>query len=295
MPKEFYKRTFTAGRYRKVVLYTRPLPGDSATVRAAKSAKSTGAQRYINIANCTERLLWLLCCNFDHKSAAFVTLTYDDEHLPGSRDAVKQNMQTLIPKVRRAFRQAGQEFPVVYTVEGFPLKSLRQADSAWEIAPWKDQRRWDALAEDSEDELREEQVRLHAHAFLLLPNDEDRALIRSLWPYGKVHINYIRVNDFTSFQRLAAYVTKESRMGIRPVNERSYVPSLGLIKPEVNGRWCEADEAISTPPSAEKELRHIYDKDPCTGAFKETLMYRFPRSNAVKPQPYKSKGRISHR
>ena len=203
---------------------------------------------------------------------------------------MKQNMQTLIPKVRRAFRQAGQKFPVIYTVEGFPLKSLRQADSAWETAPWKDQRRWDALAEDSEDELREEQVRLHAHAFLLLPNDEDRALIRSLWPYGKVHINYILVNDFTSFQRLAAYVTKESRMGIRPENERSYIPSQGLTQPDTDGHWCSEFEGIAAPANAER-LASGESHDDVYGSHMEYAMFRLPRE-AQLAKPYKSKGRI---
>ena len=273
-------------------MYTRPLPGDSGTVRAAKSLKSSGAQRYINIATCTERLLWLLCCNYDHKSAAFVTLTYADDHLPPSRADVKEDMKLLIRKARPAFRLAGLEFPVIYTVEGQPSKSLRQADSSWETAPWKDQRRWAALDDESEVELHEEPVRLHAHAFLLLPSDEDRALIRSLWPKGRVHINYIRVNDFTSFQRLAAYVTKESRLGLRPACERSYIPSIGLIKPSIDGRWCDADESLALPASAE-ELRRGGSHDASTNSHMDYLTYRFPRTNPAKQKPYMSKGRIS--
>lgn len=261
-------------------------------MRAAKSARSSGAQRYINIQSAEERLLWLLCCNYDKKSAAFVTLDYNNQHLPNSRDAVKDHVKKLIRKARHAFRMAGLEFPVIYTVEGQPNSALRPAESMWEVAPWKDQRKWDALDEDSEDELTEETVRLHAHAFMLLPTDEDRALIRSLWPHGKVNINYIRVNDFRSFQRLAAYVTKESRMGVRPPGERSYIPSLGLIQPEIDGRWCDEGEGLSLPSTAE-ELRRGGNHDASTNSHLEYLTYRFPRDNIASPKPYKSKGRIS--
>ena len=290
--KEFYVRTFSAGRYRKVVRYTRPLPGDSPTVRASKAMKTSAAARYINIANCTERLLWLLCCNYDQKDAAFVTFTYRDDCLPASRSGVQEDVKKLIRKSRPAFKRSALPFPVIYTVEGQPSKVLPQADSAWETVPWKDRKKWDALEEDSDVPLVEDTVRLHAHAFLLLPDEEDRALIRSLWPHGKVHINYIRVNDFTSFVRLAAYVTKESRMGIRPVGERSYIPSLGLIQPQVDGHWCGENEGIAVPTSAEKVLRHGDNHDDVYGSHCEWVTYRFPRPNAAAPKSYQPKGRI---
>ena len=41
-------RTFSAGRYRKVVRYPRTLPGDAPAVRSAKRGHSEAAQRYIN-------------------------------------------------------------------------------------------------------------------------------------------------------------------------------------------------------------------------------------------------------
>lgn len=289
--KEFYVQTFSAGRYRKVVRYPRSLPGDSPATRSAKHQRSAAAQRYINIRDSTEHLLWLLCCNYDHKSAAFLTLTFDDAHLPPSRVAVKDAVRKMIRQLRPVFRNRGDAFPVIYTVEGQPSKALRQADSSWEIAPWKDRRRWDALDEKSEDELQEDTVRLHAHMFLLLPQKEDRELVRSFWPYGQCYINHIRVNEFESFQRLAAYVTKESRMGIRPENERAYVPSLGLIKPSKDGHWCEESETIGFPLGSEW-LGDGNDRDYTTGYETNWIMYRFPRP-AQPPKPYASKGRIS--
>lgn len=271
--------------------YPRTLPGDAPTVRSAKRGHSEAAQRYINIRDATERLQWLLCCNYDDKSAAFLTLTFDDDHLPTSRDGVRACVKKSIRQMRPYFRNRGDPFPVIYTVEGQPERQLPQADSNWEVAPWKDSRRWDALDEKSEDDLNEETVRLHAHMFLLLPEKSDWDHVRSAWPYGHVYINYIKVNDFRSFQRLAAYVTKESRLGTRPENEKAYVPSQGLIKPEKYGRWCNEAEGIRMPMGAEW-LGDGHERDFVTGHEREWITYRFPRPTNP-PKAYESKGRIS--
>ena len=273
--------------------YPRTLPGDTPTVRSAKRGHSEAAQRYINIRDATERLQWLLCCNYDDKAAAFLTLTFDDEHLPTSRDGVRACAKKSIRQMRSYFRNRGDPFPVIYTVEGQPERQLPQADSNWEVAPWKDSRRWDALDEKSEDDLHEETARLHAHMFLLLPEKSDWDHVRSAWPYGHVYINYIKVNDFRSFQRLAAYVTKESRLGVRPENEKAYVPSLGLIQPQVDGRWCNEAETIGVPMGAEP-LGSGHDRDDITGYERSWIRYRFPRPTNPPGSIYEPKGRIAN-
>lgn len=293
MPKEFYIRTFSAGRYRKVIRYPRSLPGDNAAARQAKHQLSAAAQRYINIRDATENLQWLLCCNYDRKSAAFLTMTFDDDHLPDSRDGVRNYVRKFVRQARPYFEDRPEGFPVIYTIEGQPEPRLPQANSAWEVSPWKDTPKWNALDPKSEDELRENTVRLHAHMFLLLPEKSDKELVKSLWSYGVAYINYIKVNDFQSFVRLAAYVTKESRLGTRPANERAYVPSLNLIKPSKDGHWAREFEAIGYPSGAE-ELGDGHDRDAVTGMETNWIMYRFPRS-PQQPTPYKSKGRISSR
>lgn len=234
----------------------------------------------------------MLCCNFDVKSAVFATFDYADEHLPDSRRGVQQDMRKLIGKSRDAFRLAGLDFPVIYTVEGQPRVGLPHADSQWEVAPWKDRRRWAALDPKAELPLEQDTARLHAHAFMILPTKEDLALIRSFWTHGKVYLNYIRVNDFESFRRLAAYVTKESRQGIRPPGERSYIPSLGLARPQFDSHWAEEGEDISFPDRAEKLYDDSHD-DYVSGRRVRFIAYRFPRKNRAAPKPYRSKGRIS--
>ena len=202
-------------------------------------------------------------------------------------------MQKLIRKAQPAFRLRGADFPYIYTIEGQPSRKLPQADSTWETAPWRASRQWDALDDNAEDELCEDAVRLHCHMFLLLPDTEDRELLRSLWPHGRIYINHIRVNDFRSFERLAAYVTKESRLGTRPEHERAYVPSLGLLKPTVDGHWCGESEGIALPYGAER-LRSGESHDDTYNSHSEWITYRFPRP-ATAPKPYQSKGRIPGR
>ena len=290
--KEFYRRRLTAGRYQTLAIYTRALPGDMPSVRASKQAASNAAQRYFNNLSCEEKLRWALCCNFDVKPAAFVTLTFSDDHLPDSRAALRGLVKKWIGKCRRVFKQRGEDFPSIYTIEGQPDRRLSQADTAWETSPWVDGNKWAALDPDNEMPLADEQHRLHAHVFLILPEAEDRELVRSFWPWGKVHINYIRVNDSKSFPRLAAYVTKEARLGIRPVGERSYTPSLGLKKPVIDGRWCDAGESIDYPPGVE-DLGERKHSDPTTNTHFRMISYRFPRGNSAAPKSYQSKGRIS--
>lgn len=275
-----------------MTLYTRPLPGDLPNARASKQAKSSAAQRYFNNLSCEEKLRWALCANFDERSAAFVTLTLSSEHLPDSRAALRAMVKKWMSKCYAAYKNRGEPFPYIYTIEGQPQPDLPQADSRWETEPWKDGRRWAALEPENDIPLVDEQHRLHAHVFLLLPDPEDRALIRSFWPWGKVHIRYIRVNDPASFQRLAAYVTKESRLGIRPPSERSYTPSLHLKKPDIDGRWCEADEDITFPPGV-MELDSKTRDDYSTNSHFKMICYRYPRENPAAAKPVKSKGRIS--
>lgn len=273
-----------------MIRYPRQLPGDTLPARSAKRCHSEAAQRYINIRDATERLQWLLCCNYDEKAAAFLTLTFDDAHLPDSRCGVRDRVKKSIRQMRPYFRNRGDPFPVIYTVEGQPERHLPQADNNWEVAPWKDSIRWNSLDENSDNDLNEETVRLHAHMFLLLPEKSDWDHVRAAWPYGHVYINYIKVNDFRSFQRLAAYVTKESRLGVRPENEKSYIPSQGLIQPQVDGHWCGESETIGMPMGAEY-LGDGHDRDYIAGYERTWISYRFPRG-ANQPKPYVPKGRI---
>lgn len=284
-------RTIVAGRYRKVARYTRALPGDSSPVRVAKAVATNGAQRYINIKNATEKLQWLLCANFDRRDACFVTCTFRDGSLPPTRAKAKELVSHLRQNLYRQWKRQGRALQSIYVVEGEGWRDLRQADDLWEVMPWRDKTRWEGLDTEAppEETKPDEPIRLHAHLFLHLRR-EDYETVRSLWPWGHVYINPMKVNDLATFRRLAAYVTKEARMGKLPPGQRSYIPSQNLEQPKIEGHWCSEFEGIAIPPEAD-EIQRGGESNREFGASLEYVFYRMPRPSPP-PMPYRSRGRI---
>lgn len=293
MAKGFYIRTMTAGRYQKVVRYSRTIPGDNKATRQAKQVATTAAQKFINVKNATEKLQLLLCANFDRKDACFCTFTFTDENLPANQKHTQRIFSDYIRKLRIEFRRNGKPLLYIYTVEGTPTAqepgALPIGGQPWEVAPWRDSDRWEQMDHTQPQEAQEKPVRLHVHCFLLLKKEEYET-VRALWVYGQVYINQMKVNELTTFQRLAAYVTKEKRSGDKGNGVRSYVPSANLQQPEYSGHWCTEFEGIVLPSGAEK-ISSGYEEQSVYGASMEFLYFRLPRPQA-QPQPYKSKGLI---
>lgn len=280
-------RTIVAGRYRKVARYTRALPGDSGSVRSAKTAATNSAQRYINISNSTEKLQWLLCANFDRRDACFLTFTFRDSDLPASRKEATERFARYRRKLARDFSRRGVDFPSIYVVEGDAGTGPEQVSQTWEVSPWRDRRKWERL--DGEASQEEAPTRFHVHCFLLLRR-EDFDTVRSLWLWGHVFISPMKVNALSTFRRLAAYVTKEARAGKLHPGQRCYIPSQNLEKPQISGHWCSEFEGIAVPASAE-EIRRGSEQNPEFGASMEYVFYRMPRPTP-ETKPYRSRGRL---
>ena len=296
MAKEHYIRFLRAGRYTKVVRYSRTLPGDSNAVRQRKQAATNMAQRFINTKNSTERLHLLLCANFDSKDALFCTFTFRDDQLPANQKHTQQIFGAYLRKLRPEWQRKGVKLKYIYTVEGapqaadampFPANSQR-----WETEPWTERERWEQLDGQGEDYTLEPSARLHVHCFLLLKK-EDYEVVRALWPYGQVYISPMKVNDPATFIRLASYVTKEKRDDKKGNGARAYIPSQGLEQPEVSGHWCSEFEDIVLPKGAE-EIRSGSECDEIYGTSMKYIIYRMPRAQQ-KPQPYTSKGTLQRK
>ena len=75
------KKTITAGRIVKTILYTAPEPRDGERARAEKSRMTTAAQKAMNDKTARGRLEMLMAANFT-KRDLFVTLTYRPGNLP---------------------------------------------------------------------------------------------------------------------------------------------------------------------------------------------------------------------
>ena len=291
MAKEFYVRTMRAGRYFKSVRYQRALPYDSAEARAAKAVTTSKAQRYINLKNAAEKLQMLLCANFDDKNACFCTFTFNDDNLPVNRKMARQCFVGFICELRRKWKKQRQELIYIYNVEGSSLTAepaaLPVESSQWEIRPWAVKAKWDAVDKRTNRSRKKAGIRFHIHAFFLLPK-ADRATVRSLWRYGHVFINPIKVDLPDTFYRLSYYVTKEARNGSIPSGSRSYVPSRNLQQPEIEGHWCDAHEVFLPPPGAENV--HTANETTDYASF-QYVSYRLPRPKK-QSKSYKSKGRI---
>ena len=289
MASKNYIRTITAGRYRKMVKYSRALPSDTKTVRLAKQVVTSKAQQFINIKNATENIQMLMCANFDKKNACFCTFTFETQHLPANRKHLQNMFTAFLKNIRQEWHRQGRELKYIYTIEGEPLTTSPNAcppeHLQWEIAPWKDAEQWEMLDSGAQ-KATEQPIRFHAHCFLLL-NKMDYDTVRSFWSYGYVYINQMKVNEITTFSRLAAYVTKDCRNGKKPNGARAYVPSLNLEKPKIEGHWCEEYETIEPPRGA--EVIHSGREDTMYTSFL-FCYYRLPRLQQPS-QPYASKGK----
>lgn len=293
MGKALFIRTVQAGRYRKVARYTRALPGDSKSVRAAKQAATSAAQKFINIKNATERLELLLCANFDSKDACFCTFTFRDGDEPANQKHARRIFAEYVRKLRPYLQENGRLFRYIYAVEGSPLKSCPSAapvDSMeWEKTPWRQRERWELLASNAQEEAQDEETRLHVHCFLNL-RKQDYEAVRAMWPYGQVYISQMKVNEIHTFSRLACYVTKEKRSDKKGNGARAYITSLNLEQPVISGHWCDDHEGIVLPQGAEA-IKRVADYEDVYGSYMEYLYYRLPRPQQP-PDTYKSKGRI---
>lgn len=201
--------TVRAGRLFFGVAYTQARAGDPPQVRAAKSKVTTAARRKINLRLAWQKLMLLLAANFD-ASDLFVTLTYDDAHLPATRKAANACLAKYLALLRRSFRQEGRELKYVYCTESVHSEG-----------------RW--------------------HHHLVIPACAYET-VRSLWTGGTdIEIGAI---DAWGYEELARYLTKEAREPGAPVGARSWSCSRNLERPVRESRMVEDYVTLAPPPGA---------------------------------------------
>lgn len=113
------------GRLVCAVAYTAPAAGDSPRARAQKQKASTAARERLNARTSFQKLERTLAANFDNGDL-FVTLTYDNKHLPEDRDGAVRRIRTFFPKLRKARQARGEPLRYVYVTEGWPSRSRRR-------------------------------------------------------------------------------------------------------------------------------------------------------------------------
>ena len=215
-------KTVTAGRLVVGVCYSQAMPGDSAKARAAKTKCSSFARQALNFRAAWQKLRLQLCRNVS-RGDLWITLTYDDAHLPPNRREAKKCMQAFVDKLRQARRRAGEELLYFYITE-----------------------------ERCEDGSR----RLHHHMVLRAGAERrDYELIRSLWTYGSnVEIRKLGEHELYSddFLELAQYMCKERDPSAKVYNvgDKCWVSSRNVVQPETESKLVDDNVTISPPPGA---------------------------------------------
>lgn len=181
--------------------------------RAARQFETSLVQEAVNIKTACMRLEFLLYANFA-LTDWFVTLTYDDWHLPPGFDAARKNQPAYFRKLRAHRRATGLPFDYVYVMEGLHGEH-----------------------------------RVHHHFVTKRAPGDTRQLFADLWQKGYVDIQTI--GEFGGYRAVARYMTKEPRKtGKLRVGARMWTPSKGLIQPERNDIELAPGEHYQPPTGA---------------------------------------------
>ena len=204
-----------AGRLVCAVVYTTPTAGDSPRVRAQKQKASTAARERLNARTSFQKLERTLAANFDDGDL-YVTLTYDDKHLPDDRDKAVRRIRSFLSKLRAARKARGQPLRYIYVTEGCDPGG-----------------------------------RIHHH-LVINGTGDDLGDVKRLWIYGdNVEVRRLTFGRDYTYEDLASYLTKEPREWGRPqVGERTWTPSLGLARPEPETETVPDYVTLAAPPEA---------------------------------------------
>ena len=168
-------RKIRSGRLVCAVVYTAPAAGDSPRQRAQKRQASTAAREKLNARTSFQKLERTLAANFDDGDL-FLTLTYDDKHLPDGRDAAVRRIRSFLSRLRKARKERGHLLRYIYVTEGCNPGG-----------------------------------RLHHHVVLNATGD-DLEEIRWLWIYGdNLELRRLTFHRDHTYEDLASYLTKEPR------------------------------------------------------------------------------------
>ena len=238
-------RKIQSGRLVYAVVYTAPTAGDSPRQRAQKRQASTAAREKLNARTSFQKLERTLAANFDDGDL-FLTLTYDDKHLPDGREAAVRRIRSFLSRLRKARKERGQLLHYIYVTEGCNPGG-----------------------------------RLHHHVVLNATGD-DLEEIRRLWIYGdNLELRRLTFHRDHTYEDLASYLTKEPREWGHPqVGERTGTPSLGLAHPEPETETVPDCVTLSAPPEADILSR----EGPVVNGYGEFawIKYLLPRDPARK-------------
>lgn len=246
MAKQRFKR-IRAGRLVREALWSAPTPNDTPKARAEKSKCSSAARQRMNDKYSWQKLKMMLAANFSARDIV-ATLTFDDAHLPPDRAAARKLLKAFFVQLRQQRKADGEMLKYIYCIED------KHGDA-----------------------------RLHFHV-VLNGTGNDYALIRSLWIYGSdLHFAPI---DAWGYEELAKYMTKEPReYGHTEVGARTWVPSLNLVKPEVEPTtWVDGSMRLDVPLGAQPIKREQTENEWGLFMYLEYMLPAPPPKRRTRPR-----------
>lgn len=215
------RKYIDAGPLHYVMLYPKIARNDSERGRKAKRKMTTAAQQQLNNRYSTMRLELDLAANY-LPGDLFITLTYDDDHLPFRRSQCMQNLSFFREKLSAEYKKRGAALTMHWAYEH------KHGDARW-----------------------------HIHA-VANAADVDFQVIASLWRRGNVEIRRLKLGTHPdpehpghtkeySYGALAQYMTKE-----RPdkLGQRSWSYTMNARHPTMDYETVDADTTLNAPRGA---------------------------------------------
>lgn len=190
-----------SGMLEEVAICTRAVGREPPKVRAQKRKASTEAQARLNAKHSWQKLERILACNFVPRDLV-VTLTYDDKHLPATREKARARLKQFRKDLTKARRSRGEDAVLVFNTEN--------------------------VSGDG---------RFHHHVVVNATDGSDFVEILRCWPYGEdIEIRRLEVSKGKNYESLARYMCKErqdkgvnawgcTRNARRPEQESCPVPN----------------------------------------------------------------------
>lgn len=169
-----FKKIIVAGPLVIQAIYPAPNPRDSVGVRQGKKALSSLAQQRMNLKYCWQKLELAIAANFA-SGDIYATLTYDDDHLPTTRQQAVKRIQAFWRKLRKG---RGNDLRYIYVTEH------RHGDGRWH------------------------------HHVLINSTGDDYDIIRKAWGQGAVEFRSLQFDREKNYETLARYFCKEQRDGV---------------------------------------------------------------------------------
>ena len=188
--------TLRAGRVVRQVLFTPREPNPNQ--RHSSIGLSKEDKKKANLKTSQEKLLMLVCANFS-PGDWWITLTYDDEHLPQTRQEAQKPFRKFMRKFRKYRKDNREPFKYVYCTQVTTENGGR---------------------------------RVHHHMIMRWEDNDDREKIKELWEGGPIS-KIERLKDIKHIHTEVGYMCREPReLGVYMPGEQMWTASRGLIRPQ---------------------------------------------------------------